>query len=332
MNVLVSLVTRDDAGFLPRCLESVLAQVPPAAVRVVDCASRDGSAEVARRFGVPVREAAENLGYSRAHNRNVDLRFPYVLFLNADVYLEEGFVEALLEAAEAHPGAGILGGKLYRADDALERRLGAGGLPLLDSTGVYFTPWFRHFDRGSNEPDRGQFERTEAVFGITGAALLARSRCLEEIRCLGEYFDEDFFAYREDVDLSWRARLAGWECLYVPAARGRHFRKVLPAQRRRVEPLANYHSVKNRFLLRMKLLDRAVARRCFPYLWIRDLVVVAGVLAWERSSLAALREARRLRPRMLEKRAWIMARRRILPDAMAEWFSFRPHSRPPANR
>lgn len=331
MKVLVSLVTRNDSPFLARCLESVLAQVPRAAVRVVDCDSRDGSVEVARRFGLEVREAGANLGYARAHNLNVDLSFPYILFLNADVFLEEGFVEALLEAAETYPRAGLLGGKLFRADAALERSLAADGAPLLDSTGIYFTPWFRHFDRGSNAPDRGRFERTEAVFGITGAALLARTRCLEEIRCLGEYFDEDFFAYREDVDLAWRARLAGWECLYVPEARGRHFRKVLPAHRRRVEPLANYHSVKNRFLLRMKLLDRAVARRCFPYLWLRDLTVVAGVLTWERSSLPALREVRRLRPRMLEKRSWIMARRRIAPGAMAEWFSFRPHSRPPAD-
>ena len=80
------------------------------------------------------------------------------------------------------------------------------------------TPEQRHLDRGADQADVGQYERIEEVFGASGAAALYRRAMLEDVRVLGEYFDEDFFAYREDADLAWRARLLGWSCLYVPTA------------------------------------------------------------------------------------------------------------------
>jgi GT2 family glycosyltransferase len=68
----------------------------------------------------------------------------------------------------------------------------------------------------------------------------------------GEFFDEDFFVYREDADVAWRAQLMGWKCLYAPYAKGYHVRNALPGNRRALPPEINMHSVKNRFLLRMK--------------------------------------------------------------------------------
>jgi GT2 family glycosyltransferase len=67
-----------------------------------------------------------------------------------------------------------------------------------------------------------------------------------------EFFDSDFFVYREDADVAWRAQLLGWQCMYTPLARGYHVRKVLPGNRRALPPVINMHSVKNRFLMRIK--------------------------------------------------------------------------------
>ena len=110
----------------------------------------------------------------------------------------------------------------------------------------------RHPDRGTGEPVRDQFNRLQYVFGASGAAALYRRPMLEEVSLGGEYFDEDFFTYREDADLAWRAQLLGWKALYVPHAVASHERKVLPERRRSLPDVFNMHSVKNRFLLRIK--------------------------------------------------------------------------------
>ena len=75
---------------------------------------------------------------------------------------------------------------------------------------------------------------------------------IDDIAVDGEFFDSDFFVYREDADVAWRAQLMGWRCIYTPHARGYHVRKVLPGNRRALPPVINMHSVKNRFLMRMK--------------------------------------------------------------------------------
>ena len=221
---------------------------------------------------------------------------------------------------------GMAGGKLFRMD-AEGRTVHKGGYPVLDTTGIYFTPTQRHFDRGSQQPDRGQYDRRQLVFGISGAALLCTREMLEDIRYGNEYLDEDFFAYREDADLAWRAQLRGWRALYEPAARGLHVRRVLPSRRARLASHINCHSLKNRYLMRIKNLDSAVRRRCFPYMWIRDLGIVGYVLLRERSSLDAYRQVWRLRIRFRRKREWVQASRRVPADSVARWFSFRPVAR-----
>ena len=78
---------------------------------------------------------------------------------------------------------------------------------------------------------------------------------LDEVKAGSEYFDEAFFAYREDADLAWRAQWMGWRCLYVPEAQGHHVRRVLPERRAELPAEINMHSFKNRFLLRIKNMD-----------------------------------------------------------------------------
>jgi len=88
----------------------------------------------------------------------------------------------------------------------------------IDSTGMYFTPAMRHFDRGWHEPDGRRFQNPQYVFGASAAAALYRRQMIEDISVEGDLFDPDFFAYREDADVAWRAQLLGWRCIYTPAA------------------------------------------------------------------------------------------------------------------
>ena len=88
---------------------------------------------------------------------------------------------------------------------------------------------------------------------------------IEDTSVLGEFFDPDFFVYREDADVAWRAQLMGWRCIYTPLARGYHVRNVLPGNRRALPSVINMHSVKNRFLMRLKNMTPEQAAKVKEY-------------------------------------------------------------------
>lgn len=324
--VLVSLVTHNSERFLERCVESVLAQTVPVRVKVFDNASQDSTLEIVRRRRLDVVECRQNCGFSLGHNENLrNEDFDAALILNPDVLLQAGHLEQLAKALEEVAGAGMAGGKLYRMD-ARGRLILRHGRPILDSAGIFFTPSQRHFDRGNGEEDLGQYDRRQLLFGITGAAVLCKKAMLEDTRIGDEYFDEDFFTYREDADLAWRAQLRGWQAVYEPKAVALHEREVIPSRRRQLSPLVNYHSLKNRYLMRMKNADSAVRRRCFPYMWIRDAGILAYALLFEWSSLPAYRQVWRLRGKFKKKRERVQLSRKASPAEIARWFSFQPVS------
>ncbi len=146
------------------------------------------------------------------------------------------FISELLSASELALDIGSVCGKLLSCSPEFE----LASPPLLDSTGIYFTPNLRHLDRGSRTPDQAQFEVPQFVFGGTGAACLYRQDMIRDISISGEFFDSDFFAYREDADVAWRAQLLGWKCLYTPAALAYHVRTVVPGNRRDLPTITQY--------------------------------------------------------------------------------------------
>lgn len=319
-SVAVTLVSYDSAGDLPRCLDALAAQsCPPAEVVVLDNASSDDSAGLAEAHPVVgrVERNRSNVGFAAGQNQAIGhTRSEWVLVLNPDVTLDPGFLEALVGRSESEGRTGALCGKLRRADSD-----GAPhDPPTLDSAGMVFERSFRHFDRGSQAVDTGQFDEVELVFGATGAAALYRRDMIEDVSIEGEFFDEAFFAYREDADLAWRAQILGWDCLYVPKAVGYHVRRVLPENRSRVAASLNRHSVKNRFLMRIKNADSAVVLQCGARGLARDAVVLGGCLANEWSSIPAFADVARLWPRAMRHRHLIQARRRRDPQDVARWF------------
>ena len=258
------------------------------------------------------------MGFAAAHNQGIRLAVgEYYLALNPDVEMTPTFIEELLKAMALDPQVGSVSGKLLRFARV-------NGTHLIDSTGIYMTPSLRHLDRGSGQPDHGQYNRLQYVFGASGAAALYRRRMLEDVSLDGEYFDEDFFAYREDADLAWRAQLMGWKALYTPHAVATHERKVLPERRRSLPEAINMHSVKNRFLLRIKnqtLLEFIAL--LLPSLW-RDLQVVGYVVLFERSSLPGLVFVARHHGRVRSKRKRVMSQRRAKGWEMLRWFRNHP--------
>jgi GT2 family glycosyltransferase len=145
---------------------------------------------------------------------------------------------------------------------------------------------------------------------------------LEDAAFNGEYFDNRFFAYREDADLSWRMQIMGWKALYTPHAQAYHVRSVREeASRKDIHASVNMHSVKNRFLMRIKNQTwKTGLRFILPTLW-RDLMVIGYVLFFERASMPAFRTLLKLYPEMLRKRQAIMSKRRVSDAYIGQWFT-----------
>ena len=329
--VLVSVVTFNSARYLASCLDSLDAQTyRNIEIRLWDNASKDRSLEVAaaRSRSVSVEASSRNVGFCAAHNRIISsTASDYVLVLNPDVELAPDYTETLVRALEKDTSAGSATGKLRRWFPGRMEPSPQGEEATLDTTGMYFTKNQRHLDRGAGEADRGQYECSEYVFGASGAAAFYRRAMLDDIRMGNEYFDESFFAYREDADLAWRAQWMGWRCLYVPEALGRHVRRVLPERRAALPPEINMHSFKNRFLLRIKNMDPGTYLRFVVPITARDLAALAYVLAREPSSLRAFPLLLDALPKALAARKTLRKRRRSRPGEVRAWFSDSPVSK-----
>jgi GT2 family glycosyltransferase len=207
---------------------------------------------------------------------------------------------------------GAVTGRLIKPQQSGDRRLDAAGM-ILRST-------WRHLDRGSEEHDVGQYREPESVFGGTGASTLFRRTALEDVAVDGEVFLAEFHSYREDAELSFRLRERGWVTAYEPAAECVHDRKNLPERRREMSELINYHSLKNRYLLRAYHETLATFLITLVPSLVRELGIGLYVLTRERSSLRAFGWLWENRQRILARRRAIQSRRTVSRWSIARWF------------
>lgn len=316
-DVAVAVVTHNSGHDLAKSLDALTHLEPPIReVCLVDCASGDHSVAVARSFEgrlpLDVEALPDNRGFAGGMNLAVErTHASWILSLNADAWPSPDYVARLVARAEAHPElkVGAVTGRLVRTEG-----------DLLDACGMRLTRTWRHLDRGSGEPDRRQYAEPERVFGATGAASLFRREALLDAAVDGEVFDPRFHSFREDAELAFRLRERGWEVLYEPKARCRHRRFNLPKTRRRMPPAVNYHSLKNRYLLRAyHQTGRNFVRTLVPTLF-RDVLALGWVLLAEHSSLAAYTWLWRHRREIRARRRAIQARQTVAPEELERWF------------
>ena len=322
LQVAVCIVSHNSADDLTGCLEAVARQTHhPLEIVLVDCASTDRSLEVARQFrpagiACKVIDLGENLGFSGGTNRAIlESNAPYILTLNPDAHPTPEFVSRLVDRAIAPSmyRVGAVTGRLVRFGSTSDP-------PVLDACGMRLTPTWRHLDRGSGRTDRGQWSTPERVFGATGAATLFRREALEDVALKGEIFATEFHTYREDAELCFRLRERRWEVLYEPTAECRHRRHSVPARRRAMPATINFHSLKNRYLLRAYHQDPANLLLTFVPTAIRDLLALGYVLTRERDSLAAYRWLWENRRHILNRRADLRRRRTCSSWQLNRWF------------
>jgi GT2 family glycosyltransferase len=196
------------AHHLPVCLDALGAQTYPyIEVILVDNGSTDGSQMLVKEQYPQVRLLAleSNLGLTGGNNAGFRMaRGEILISLNNDTEAHTGFVEALVTTLQAYPEAGMAASKMLLFDQ--RDHIHSAG----DGYGTDGIP----FNRGVWEKDEGQYDDPGWIFGGCGGAVAYRRSMLDDIGL----FDEGFFMYCEDVDLNWRAQLAGWRCWYTPQA------------------------------------------------------------------------------------------------------------------
>jgi GT2 family glycosyltransferase len=293
--------------FLPVCLDALARQTfPTIEVLIVDNASTDGSPDRVRRDHpqVTLIELPTNRGFTGACNAGLwAARGEFVALLNNDTEVDTGWAAAVVEAFGRADDIGSVASKMLLFDQR----------DRLHTAGDYFTVDGRAGNRGVWEPVGGRFDREEFVFSACGGSSVYRRNMLDQIGLL----DDDFFFSLEDVDLGWRAQLAGWRCLYTPSAIVYHHLKATGGG-----VTASYYDGRNLLFVLAKNVPSAIWRR-HGGLIVRAQVRLAleALRAWRGAAARA-----RLRgmlagllglPRQWPKRRAIQ-RTRIVSDAYLE--------------
>lgn len=204
----VIIVNWNGAPHLPGCLNALRAQtVSDFEVIVADNASHDDSLQLLARDYPEVKVVAlpDNRGFTGGNNAGIRIaQGEFIILLNNDTEVDPHWLEEILATFERHPEAGLVASKM-KLFDRRDTFHTAGDFYRLDGIPG---------NRGVWEIDRGQYDREEAVFSACGGSAAYRKSMLDQIGLL----DEDFFYSCEDIDLAWRAQLAGWKCVYAPRA------------------------------------------------------------------------------------------------------------------
>lgn len=314
--VSVIVVTWNHASFIPVCLEALAAQTyPRLEIIIVDNASQDGCADWVRAHYPQFRllEQDRNLGFAAGFNCGARLATGnWLLSVNPDLTPEPEFVSQLLKAAQADPQVGIAAPKLLRSDDPNR----------LDSTGLFVDRRRRPYDRGQMQVDHGQYDHLLDIFGACGAAALYRKTMLDDIAVDNEYFDADFFAYGEDADLAWRARLRGWRVCFVPQARARHVRGWGDTLRKHSSeaPQGPRLALRNRYLMSLKNDRLGYWVIDLPWILSAELPRLAYLVFTRPLALLGLVDLMRLAPAAYRKRRSIRRARKVPDTELRPWF------------
>lgn len=211
--VTVVIPNLNGEAYLRGCLDSLRAQSVPQeqfSVVVVDNGSTDGGAELIRREypEVILKVLDKNYGFCKAVNIGIEMaRTPYVILLNNDTVCAPTFVEALTDAIKKRPDCFSCASKMVQMHAP----------ELMDDGGDYYCALGWAFAYGKNKP-AARYTKTREIFSACAGAAIYRRSVFDEIGL----FDETHFAYLEDVDVAWRAKIAGYRNYYIPQALVRH--------------------------------------------------------------------------------------------------------------
>lgn len=329
--LVINVVTYNSARYLPDFFDSLNAQTfRDWSLMVIDNNSSDNSVALVKEYApyASISVQSSNLGFSKAHNLLIGWsKSDFVVVVNPDMVLEPECLERLYEALMAHPRAASVGPKLLywnAGQNAKEN--------IIDTCGLELCSNYRVRDRFQGLPDTNI--ASGSVFGNSGSFVVFRRAALEATKIPKqrrsseqfEYFDEDYFMYKEDVDLAWRMLIAGFSHYFVAEAVAYHQRAVSQRnstwRERRARRAVNRYSYRNHILTIYKNQYWTLTLRLFFPIMLHEIQKFFYLALLDGSSIKGLRDAIFLYPSMRRKRKYLSSHRR-LPEVDFEQFIVR---------
>lgn len=323
--IAIQIITYNGMKYLPYCLDSLKAQnFQNFEVFIIDNQSTDGTQNFIREKYPEFKliENKENLGFAKAHNQGFKMSSSeYVMCLNQDMFLETDFIEEVVKFLDKHSRVGSLTGKIYRWDFENKKKT-----KFIDTVGLKLKKNYQVIDIGQGKPDEDKFNHPCEIFGVSGAAPIYRRQALEEIMINDEYFDQDFFMYKEDVDLAFRLNSAGWKAYLLPSAIAYHDRSVaknttLLKNRKQKSNFANQLSYRNHLLILIKNIYLVNLLYYAIFIFSYEIAKFSYMLLFETKNLPKPLDFFQISAKVLKKRNKIKQQRKLKASARRKWVS-----------
>lgn len=314
--VSVIIVTYNSVQWIPALLTCLEQQVlRPKEIIFIDNASQDQTLDLLKDSKLPITliQNQKNVWFSKGVNQGLQkVTSEYVYLLNPDATLLPLALQELAFTLDIQQKAGAVVGKITRGR-------------VFDSFGVSCTRARQFYNRGEGELDTGSFDH-QPVFGFSGGGVLLRMRALKDIAIKGEILDEDFIAYKDDIDLSYRFRLRGWDIITLSQVIGSHQRTIdatadrsdrTKAKRRKhFSPVIRQMSSRNHLWLLIKNEPFSSLLIDLPWIGWYELKKFLYALLFDESSFTGYIQALRGLLTMLQKRKIIQSQRLISPKSL----------------
>jgi GT2 family glycosyltransferase len=318
MKIAIVIPNWNGADWISECLTSLENQTLKVSIIVVDNGSIDNSVElIEKQFpAITILRNKTNLGFAGGVNTGIRYvikqGFDAVALFNNDAVADRFWLESLANCLEKDPTLGAVASKLLNSDGT-----------KIDSTGDYYSSWGLTIARQRDEPAEQAPSKQELVFGSSAGASLYRLSALQEIGL----FDERFFAYYEDTDVSFRLQIFGWKIIFCPTAIVRH---ATGSTSSKLKGFTTYQTTKNLPMLFWKNVPLALMPRMLPRFTLAYYLILGnsllterrwpalkGHLVWLTNIPYSLRERRRIQSskRVSSDYIWSILHKELPPDA-----------------
>lgn len=336
MRLSTHLIAYNNQKYLPFCLKSLCEQTfQDFSVLIIDNGSQDGTVNLIEQYLTDPKNKifaaktkfiknTKNLGFAGAHNQAIQwTKSDYVFMMNPDVILDFNYIKELVNFLDHNPDAAAAAGVIYKWDFTKVNQESLGKTEKIDSLGLKLISNHKVIEL----TDVIHQNKPQEVFGISGALPIYRRTALEVVKIplfyssfkfyenqtqpkLYEYFDNDFFCYKEDVDLAYRLRLFGFKAYMIPMACAWHDRTAsagasVVKNRKSKSHFINYHSYKNHLYFLLKNTPAKIWRRHFYQILPYEIFKLTYLLLLEQKTLSAFKEIIKNFPKMLKKRIYI---------------------------
>lgn len=338
--VTVNIVTWNSEIYISKLLESLKNQTfRDFHIIIIDNGSKDRTLEIAQTYeNVTLIRNNANLGFARAHNKGIEmalkffegrnLRNRFIFVCNPDIVWAEDCMERMLLHLYREGDIALAGPRLLRL--LIEERdnlIDYKKTNIIDSMGLNIFKSRKVTDSFEGAVYAGA-SGVQETFGVSGALMCFRADALEAARWDKEYFDEDFFAYKEDADICWRLKNLDKRIVIIPEAFAYHHRNIKGDARLTIwNRLKNYRnkpasvrflSVRNHLWLIFKNDFASNHIIDFPFIFFEELGKFFYCLFFDNGNLRAYFSALTGLPKILQKRGYLKAAK-IKPAEIREW-------------